>query len=121
MPRRAVRCDLRPDARPVGRPVLRVVSDRSSCDHDAPPAPQMSLPKVLDPHRMRAEFPTHWANWLRAEFGSGEHVAVAFGVTFNTACNWLGGVSRPTGDKVALVMMSPDWRRGLEAEFRKVA
>ena len=81
----------------------------------------MSLPKVFDPHRMRVDFPEMWARWLRVEFGTPERVAVAFGVTFQTACNWLAGVSRPTGDKVALVALTPGWRDGLEREMRRVA
>lgn len=61
---------------------------------------------VLCPVRMRAEFPDIWARYLRANFGSAERVAVAFGVTFQCACNWLNGTSRPTGDKVALIALT---------------
>ncbi|MCZ4351551.1 hypothetical protein O4H61_03395 [Roseovarius aestuarii] len=39
---------------------------------------------------------------MRAHYGRAELVAVAFNVTFQTACNWLDGVTRPTGDKVLL-------------------
>lgn len=100
------------------RPVLTVVSSR---DHDGPGGGKKSLPNVLDPDRMRAEFPEMWSRWLRSEFRNAEHVAVAFGVTFQTACNWLGGTSRPTGDKVAMAMMTPAWRGGLEREFGRAA
>lgn len=61
---------------------------------------------AFDPARMRADFPDIWARYLRANFGSAERVAVAFGVTFQCACNWLNGTSRPTGDKVAMVALT---------------
>jgi DNA-binding transcriptional regulator YiaG len=35
--------------------------------------------------------------------------AMAMGVTLQTACNWFDGLSRPTGDKVALLaFMHPE-------------
>lgn len=64
---------------------------------------------ALDPHRMRVEFAGIWADYLRKHYGQAETVAYMFGVTFQTACNWLSGVSRPTGDKVMLEFAShPD-------------
>jgi len=58
---------------------------------------------------MRVEFADIWADYLRKHYGRAETVAYMFGVTFQTACNWLSGVSRPTGDKVMLEFAShPD-------------
>ena len=47
-----------------------------------------------------------WSRFLRANFRNPEAVMLAFGVTFQTACNWWNAVGRPTGDKVALDEMS---------------
>lgn len=70
---------------------------------------QRSACSALDPHRMRVEFADIWADYLRKHYGRAETVAYMFGVTFQTACNWLSGVSRPTGDKVMLEFAShPD-------------
>tara|TARA_Y100001963_G_scaffold73574_2_gene102300 strand:- start:5550 stop:5927 length:378 start_codon:yes stop_codon:yes gene_type:complete len=64
---------------------------------------------AYDPHRMRVQFADIWADYLRCHYGRAETVAYMFGVTFQTACNWLSGVSRPTGDKVMLEFAShPD-------------
>jgi hypothetical protein len=62
----------------------------------------VSLPKVLDPRVFRARFAHHWAEFLRAHYRRPEEVAVAFGVRYQTACNWWNGANRPTGDVVAL-------------------
>ena len=59
----------------------------------------------LDPYRMAAHFPDLWAGYLAAHYRRAEDVAVVFDVTYRTACNWLSGVSRPTGDKVMLEAM----------------
>lgn len=63
---------------------------------------QKSFDKVFDPFRYRTEFPELWSAYLRAHFRNIENVAVAFDVTFQTACNWWNGTHRPSGDKVAL-------------------
>lgn len=63
---------------------------------------QMSLPKVLDPRAFRARFAHYWSDFLRANYRNPEAVAHAFGVTFQTACNWWNGTNRPSGDIVAL-------------------
>lgn len=55
----------------------------------------------FDPYRMRREMPDLWAGYLGAHYGSPVRVVEAFGVTFQTACNWLEGAGRPTSDKVA--------------------
>lgn len=102
-----------------------VVSNDVSGADDAPGRSATSFPKVVgnvfDPQRMRADFPDMWADWLRLEFGKPEAVALVFGVTFQTACNWLGGISRPTGDKVALAMLLPGWRAVVEAKMQQAA
>lgn len=66
---------------------------------------QKSFTKVLDPYRMRVEFPDLWAGYLRAHFPNPEAVSVAFGVTFQSACNWWNATHRPSGDKVALAAL----------------
>lgn len=66
---------------------------------------QKSFTKVFDPDRMRFEFPDLWADYLRAHFRNPEAVSVAFGVTFQTACNWWNATHRPSGDKVALAAL----------------
>jgi hypothetical protein len=63
----------------------------------------MSFPKVFDPDAMRLRFPDIWSAFLHEHYRNPEEVAVAFGVRFQTACNWWAGTNRPTGDKVALV------------------
>ena len=63
---------------------------------------QKSFTKVLDPDRMRFEFPDLFASYLRANFRNPEAVSDAFGVRFQTACNWWNATHRASGDKVAL-------------------
>lgn len=67
---------------------------------------QKSFDKVFDPYRLRTEFPDMWSAYLRASFRNPEAVAVAFDVTFQTACNWWKATHRPSGDKVALAALS---------------
>ena len=64
-----------------------------------------SFPNILEPDRMRFEFPDLWSAYLRASFRNPEMVSVAFGVTFQTACNWWNATHRPSGDKVALAAL----------------
>lgn len=60
-----------------------------------------AVPRIaVDPYRLRAEFPNFWSAYLRLHYRRAEVVAVAFDVTYQTGCNWLEGVSRPTGDKM---------------------
>jgi len=54
---------------------------------------------------MRARFPELWSGYLRTYYRRPEEIAVDFGVTYQTALNWLSGVSRPTGDKVLKEVM----------------
>lgn len=62
----------------------------------------MSLPKVFDPRGFRARFADFWAEFLHANYRRPEDVSAAYGVTFQTACNWWNGTNRPSGDVVAL-------------------
>lgn len=64
---------------------------------------QMSLSKVFaDPRNFRARFAGYWSEFLRANYGSPEQVAVSFGVRYQTAVNWWNGDNRPSGDVVAM-------------------
>ena len=62
----------------------------------------MSQSKVLDPITFRSRFADYWSRFLRQQYRNPEHVAVAFGVRYQTALNWWQGANRPTGDVVAL-------------------
>lgn len=59
----------------------------------------------FDAGRYRTVFPDLWADFLRANYRGAIEVAFNFNVTEQTATNWLNGVSRPTGDKVAIAAM----------------
>lgn len=60
----------------------------------------------VDPLPYRVAFLDRWSALIRHLFGSREDVASAFGVTFQTACNWWDGTNRPSGDKVALTAIT---------------
>jgi len=63
----------------------------------------------VDPIQYRVAFLDHWSDLIRHLFVTREDVAAAFGVTFQTACNWWDGINRPSGDKVALAAVTwPD-------------
>lgn len=79
----------------------------------AQPAPRrapMSPSSLVDPRRrarpLRAVSPLEaaeaWARFVAETTGSREACAMTFGVTFQCACNWFDGVSRPYLDKVML-------------------
>jgi hypothetical protein len=70
--------------------------------------PQMSCPRILDSqmHSFRAFFSDRWASFLRENYRNPEHVAVAFGVRYQTALNWWGGVNSPSGYAVAAAFHS---------------
>lgn len=82
----------------------------------------MSSKKFLvDPYRMRADFPELWARYLRETCGGRPAlIAVQFDVTEETARNWLAGKGRATGDKVALAALD-DPARFAEAMTRRAA
>ena len=58
--------------------------------------------KVLEPGSFKAFFAVRFAQFLRDNYRRPEEVAVAFGVHYNTACNWLEGNHRAHGDVVAM-------------------
>jgi hypothetical protein len=62
-----------------------------------------------DPAAYRSAFLPRWSALVAQVFGSRDACALAMGVTLQTACNWFDGLSRPTGDKVALLaFMHPE-------------
>jgi hypothetical protein len=89
------------------RPALSLVvsNDLHSRDQHRRQPLKKSFTKVLEPDRMRFEFPDLWSSYLRSNFRNPETVSVAFDVTFQTACNWWNATHRPSGDKVALAAL----------------
>ena len=61
---------------------------------------------VVEPVAYRRDFLPRWGALIRDLFRTREDVASAFGVTFQTACNWWDGSNRPSGDKVALAALT---------------
>lgn len=53
-------------------------------------------------------FAERWAEFLRENFHTPEQIAVAFGVTAQTARNWLDGTAAPRGHAVALAFTDPE-------------
>lgn len=75
----------------------------------------MSCTKVLErrpldsPGGFRRHFAHHFARFLQRNYRNPEAVAAAFGVRFNTACNWWNAANRPSGDSAALAfLMHPE-------------
>lgn len=63
----------------------------------------------MDPDFYRSDFPDRWARLVRRVFRSRDRCSRHMGVTFQTSCNWFDGMTRPTGDKVALMALAyPD-------------
>lgn len=61
------------------------------------------LGRAFNADQYRTMFPDQWSGFLKAHFrGDPALIAVFFDVTPRTAENWLTGISRPTGDRVAL-------------------
>jgi hypothetical protein len=56
-----------------------------------------------------------WADMVLRRCGSAERIAVVFGVTFQTGCNWLNRISCPTGDKVLMAVAMWPEEFGLDA------
>lgn len=77
------------------------------------PAPT-SHAKVLRLHAIDADdfrrwFAPVWAKWLTDHFRRPEIVAATFGVSNNTAVNWMQGSNRATGDMVMRAFLTfPD-------------
>lgn len=78
--------------------------------------PTMSWTNLLDTRELRASFARRWAAFLHENYANPEEVSVVYGVRFQTARNWWGGINRPSGDVVAhaFVRHGDDLRRHLE-------
>jgi hypothetical protein len=61
---------------------------------------RVTVAPVITPHQARG----FWAGLVARRCRSREEVAVVFGVTFQTACNWFDGFSTPTGDRVMMAV-----------------
>ena len=48
-----------------------------------------------------------WGKFIRENYPSAEHAAIAFGVTAKTAHNWMEGSNKPNGAVVAAAFMNP--------------
>jgi hypothetical protein len=68
----------------------------------------MSHTRIIEgtTHTFRAFFAAKWAQFLRENYRNPEHVAVAFGVRFQTSLNWWNGVNAPSGYAVAMAFES---------------
>lgn len=63
------------------------------------------MAELPDPFALRAAMAVRWGAWLRRHFRRPEDVAVAFGVTFQCARNWWGGLHRPSGETVLMAQL----------------
>ncbi|MCV2877590.1 hypothetical protein OE699_01890 [Sedimentimonas flavescens] len=61
---------------------------------------------AVEPDAYRVAFCGRWQGLMQHLFRTREDVASAFGVTFQTACNWWDGTNRPSGDRVALAAIT---------------
>lgn len=80
-------------------------------------------PRPVDLHGFARAFPDRARAYFRATGMTPAQIAVAFSVSERTAMNWLEGVSRPTGDKVALIaVVDPEgFARHLAPKLRRAA
>ncbi|MAN99929.1 hypothetical protein [uncultured Roseovarius sp.] len=80
-------------------------------------------PRPVDLAGFARAFPDRARAYFRGTGLSAAEIAVAYGVTERTACNWLEGVTRPTGDKVAVIaVVDPEgFARHLAPDFRRAA
>lgn len=62
----------------------------------------MSLSKSLDPYCFKAYFKDRFSAFLQANYRNAEHVAVVYGVRYQTALNWWQGINAPSGDTTTL-------------------
>lgn len=89
-------------------------TDPTAWDQSSGEFSQMSFTNVLelkrqgvspetgvDPYWLARNMPVIWADYLRQHYRRAETVAHVFGVTFQTARNWMEGVGKPTSDKLA--------------------
>lgn len=56
----------------------------------------------LDAAHMDAAFSVNWRAYILHRHGTPEKIRKFYGVTYQTALNWMACVSRPVGPKVAL-------------------
>lgn len=113
------------------RPVLSLAAsnpDPTACDQDAGKGRSMSYemffrPQPVDLTGFARAFPDRARAYFRATGLSAAQIAVAYGVTERTAMNWLEGVTRPTGDKVAVIaVVDPEgFARHLAPDLRRAA
>lgn len=73
----------------------------------------MSCTKVFD---YRRAFAVRWAQFLHENYQGPEHVAMCFGVRYQTAVNWMSGANAPGGFAVGLA-----FRDHPDAAYRMVA
>jgi len=85
---------------------LTLVVSNDPCVEVTAAGGQMSCAKMLDQHRLRAGFKDLWADYLKGRFRNVEAVATFFNIRFQTACNWWNGDNAPSGDKVALAVLT---------------
>jgi hypothetical protein len=86
----------------MSRPALSLV--HSSDGRLSHGRPQIHCCNAFDPLRWRVEFPDRWCAFIHATHRSANSVALAYGVTLQTALNWMDRETPlvPMGDKVAL-------------------
>lgn len=77
-----------------------------------------SLQKSLKKN-LRATFADRWSDFLKETFENPLEVAVAFGVTGQTAENWWSGANAPSGFAVAFAFLT--WRKAIERQFGSAA
>jgi hypothetical protein len=80
-------------------------------------------PQPLDLIGFARAFPERARAYFRGTGLSAAQIAVAYGVTERTAMNWLEGITRPTGDKVAVIaVVDPEgFARHLAPDIRRAA
>lgn len=75
--------------------------------------------RLPEPHAFRAGMAARWGGWCRSRFRSREALAVHFGVTFQTACNWWNGERKPSGETVMLACL--EWGGAFLDHMRQAA
>lgn len=79
----------------------------------APVLEPLDLIARITPETMRDDAPQLWRDLIWRKCRTASAAAIRFGVTLQTACNWLEGTGVPMGDKVALAALwwPDDFRR----------